>query len=320
MSTHALMRGAVVQLNRWGLLPSVVAAGTPAIRSTTFHYGDEAIRVDIKPEHGVDCLFAPRRTVLDPLLVDAALEAGAEVRHGVALSELQFAASGRVIGALLRDAGGGCTTVRSDIVIGADGRQSTVAQLVNAKTYVEGLNASGIVFGYYEDLNWDGLHWHFAKKAAAGVIPTNFGHCVFAAVPTEQFGATFRGDVMRGFLQVLEAEPALSCAPMSSTGYLIGRLRGFGGATQLPPTMPRSRLGTRRRCRLFQGSPDRSRDHRRPSRRGAVVARRCDWKPARLSRPISASATLFPCRFCVSPTPSPRSRGISTRSSNCMRN
>src|SRR5215467_9712751 len=76
MSTHALMRGAVVQLNRWGLIPSVVAAGTPAIRSTTFHYGDEAVRVDIKPDHGVDFLLAPRRTVLDPLLVDAACDAG----------------------------------------------------------------------------------------------------------------------------------------------------------------------------------------------------------------------------------------------------
>src|SRR5215471_16306426 len=60
MSTHALMRGAVVQLNRWGLISSVAAVGTPAIRSTTFHYGDEALQVDIKPHHGVDCLFAPR--------------------------------------------------------------------------------------------------------------------------------------------------------------------------------------------------------------------------------------------------------------------
>lgn len=40
MSTHALMRGAVVQLNRWGLIPDITDAGTPAIRSTTFHYGD----------------------------------------------------------------------------------------------------------------------------------------------------------------------------------------------------------------------------------------------------------------------------------------
>ncbi len=32
MSTHALMRGAVVQLDRWGLIPRITAAGTPAIR------------------------------------------------------------------------------------------------------------------------------------------------------------------------------------------------------------------------------------------------------------------------------------------------
>jgi flavin-dependent dehydrogenase len=229
MSTHALMRGAVVQLNRWGLIPSVVAARTPSIRSTAFHYGDEAIRVDIKPDHGVDCLFAPRRTVLDSLLVDAAREAGAEVRHGIALSELQFASSGRVIGASLRDASGACTTVGSDIVIGADGRQSTVAKLVNAKAYVEGFNASGIVFGYYEDLNRSGLHWHFASNAAAGVIPTNAGHCVFAAVPAAQFHATFRGDVMRGFLQVLGS----SCSELRADidrATQISRLRGFAGA------------------------------------------------------------------------------------------
>jgi 2-polyprenyl-6-methoxyphenol hydroxylase-like FAD-dependent oxidoreductase len=229
MSTHALMRSAVLQLKRWGLVPSIAAAGTPAIRSTTFHYGDEVVRVDIKPDHGVDCLLAPRRTVLDPLLVDAAREAGAAVRHGVGLSELQFAGDGRVIGVLLRDGSGACMTVRSDIVIGADGRQSTVAQLVDSQILVEGSNASGIVFGYFADLNGDGLHWYFAKNAAAGVIPTNLGHCVFAAVPTSQFVTTFRGDAMAGFLQVLASNcPELRAKVEGAT--LIGRLRSFGGA------------------------------------------------------------------------------------------
>src|SRR5215475_10345223 len=144
MSTHALMRGAVVQLKRWGLIPEILAASTPEIRSTTFHYGGEAVRVAIKPEHGVDCLFAPRRTVLDRLLVDAARKAGAEVRHGVVLSELLFASDGRVIGVSLKDAGRSSMTVRTDIVIGADGRQSTVAQLAKARPYVEGPNASGV--------------------------------------------------------------------------------------------------------------------------------------------------------------------------------
>ena len=134
-------------LRRWGLIPGIASADTPAIRSTTFHYGSDAIRVAIKPEHGVDCLFAPRRT-----LVDAARKAGAEVRHGVLLAELLFASDGRVIGVSLKGAGGSSMTLRTDIVIGADGRQSTVAQFVKARAYVEGSNASCIVFGYFENL------------------------------------------------------------------------------------------------------------------------------------------------------------------------
>jgi 2-polyprenyl-6-methoxyphenol hydroxylase-like FAD-dependent oxidoreductase len=49
LSTHALMRGAVVQLHRWGLLRAVEAAGTPPVRSAHFHYGDEEIAVPIEP-------------------------------------------------------------------------------------------------------------------------------------------------------------------------------------------------------------------------------------------------------------------------------
>jgi flavin-dependent dehydrogenase len=228
LSTHALMRGAVLQLKRWGLVPEIIAAETPPIRATTFHYSTEAIRVAVKPEHGVEYLYAPRRTVLDRLLVDAARKAGADVRHGVSLSELQFASNGRVVGVSLKDVSGSCMTARADIVIGADGRQSTVAQLVNARAYVQGFNASGIVFGYYESLIQDGSHWYFAKNVAAGVIPTNAGHCVFAAVPAPRFFATFRGDVMCGFLQVLKANcPKLHADVERSTP--IGRLRGFGG-------------------------------------------------------------------------------------------
>jgi flavin-dependent dehydrogenase len=120
--------------------------------------------------------------------------------------------------------------VRSDIVIGADGCRSTVAKLVDAKAYVEGSSASAVVFGYYEELNRDGLHLHFAKNVAAGVIPTNSGHCVFAAVPAQRFSLTFSGDVRRGFSQVLASNCAKLCADVDRA-TLIGRLRGFAGAT-----------------------------------------------------------------------------------------
>ena len=49
LSTHALMRGGVLQLQRWGLLDAVVDAGTPPVRRTVFHYGDESVAVSIRP-------------------------------------------------------------------------------------------------------------------------------------------------------------------------------------------------------------------------------------------------------------------------------
>ena len=281
MSTHALMRTGVLQLERWGLLPAVMAAGTPEIRTTTFHYGCEQLCLSIKPEYGVEYLCAPRRTVLDRILVDAARSAGADVRHGVVLSRLQIDSKGRVVAALLRDADGNSTAVRSDIVIGADGRQSTVAALVKAGTYLNGRSASAYVYGYYEDLDRYGYHWHFAENVAAGVIPTNHGqHCVFVGVPGPAFPATFRGNVEGAFLQILAANSPHLCDDVSRARP-VGRLRGFAGVPRASQAVSRSRLGAGRRCRILQGPADRSRNNRRAQGRGTARPRDPGWKSAR---------------------------------------
>jgi len=229
MSTHALMRGGVLQLRRWGLLPALAAQGTPPIQATSFHYGSESVRIAIKREHDVAYLLAPRRTVLDALLVDAAEAAGADVRHGVSLTGLQFDSRGRVVGAALTQPGVGERRVRAGLVIGADGRQSAVARFVAAETYRQGRSACGLVYGYVEGLPDDGLHWHFGCGVAAGVVPTNHGqHCVFVAVPQHRFASTFRGDVERGFFGVLAA-----CTPDLAhdvrQARIAARLRGFAG-------------------------------------------------------------------------------------------
>src|SRR5580765_3321763 len=98
LSTHALMRGAVVQLHRWNLLPAVIAAGTTPVRQAAFVYGDESVTVPIAPRDGVDALYAPRRYVLDRILVDAAAVAGADIVYGARLKDLQRSGSGRVTG------------------------------------------------------------------------------------------------------------------------------------------------------------------------------------------------------------------------------
>src|SRR5215813_9033009 len=56
LSTHALMRGSVHLLSRWGVLDRVVEAGTPPVRQTRFDYGTDSATVTIKPTPGVDAL------------------------------------------------------------------------------------------------------------------------------------------------------------------------------------------------------------------------------------------------------------------------
>ncbi len=229
LSTHALMRGGVVQLAHWGLLPRLEAAGTPAVRHTTFHYGEEAIAIALRAEGGVEALFAPRRSVLDAMLVDAAIEAGAEIRHGETVLSLLRGTDGRVRGAVLLDALGGFHQVSAGLVIGADGIGSTVARLAAAPVLEQWRHASATVFGYWSGLDREGYHWHYASGVSAGAIPTNGGlHCVFVAVPAERFRAGMAADHAAGFHAVLaEAAPQLAADLAGARG--AGPLRAFAG-------------------------------------------------------------------------------------------
>ena len=141
LSTHALMRGAVVQLHRWNVLPDVIAADTTPVGQATFFYGDESVSVPIAPRDGIEALYAPRRYVLDRLLVDAAGAAGAEIVYGVRIKALQRSETGTVTGVVLEDQSGHVHRVTSRVVVGADGMRSTVARLVDAPMYRVGQHA-----------------------------------------------------------------------------------------------------------------------------------------------------------------------------------
>jgi len=229
LSTLALMRAGVLQLHRWGLLDQVRAAGTPAITRTSFIYGDETITVPIKPKDGVDALYAPRRTVIDALLAEAASASGADVVFGLRLVDLERAPDGRVVGAVLEERGEGMRRVGAGIVIGADGRWSTVVRLVHAATYHEGRHACGVLYTFWPGLENGRSRWYYRPGTSAGVIPTNDGMAlVFAAMPQERFADEIPADVEGGYRRVLaECTPELSAELAEKTPS--ERLRGFLG-------------------------------------------------------------------------------------------
>ena len=228
LSTLALMRGGVLQLSRWGLLDSIRTSGTPPIDRSTFHYDGEPVQVRIKPRDGVDALYAPRRTVLDPLLARAAARAGVDIAWHVRLVDLVRDWNGRVTGATLEGRGGARREVRAAIVVGADGLHSAVANRAGAAVYRVGPHVSSVIYTYVFGLDIQGYHWHFAPGAAAGVIPTGGDEIlVFASAPRERFMRELRLDLGTGFHRVLQqVVPWLSAAVRV---LAAAPFRGFAG-------------------------------------------------------------------------------------------
>ena len=230
LSTHALMRGAVLQLTRWGVLPTIVAAATPPVRSTTFSYPQQDVTVAIEPKFGVSALYAPRRSLLDRALVDAAGDSGAEISHGVRVEDVILDDRGRVRG-VTAVAGGSRHRIEADNVIGADGLHSTIAQRVGAANIVEGRHATGVLFSYWEGLPVEGYYWGYRKGASIGAIPTNDGAtCVFVSVPSARFREEARGETHSLYRRwIREASPEFG--DRLDAACQVEPIRGFGGHT-----------------------------------------------------------------------------------------
>lgn len=232
LSTHALMRGGVLQLHRWGLLHRIVAEGTPAVDEVLFRFPDGDLPVPVKPAAGVPALYAPRRTLLDRVLVDAARDAGADVRFGASVVDLVWSGD-RVGGVAVRhepDRRRRQFIARGTYTIGADGMRSLVAREVAAQVTDAGTAASAFVYGYVPSP--PGAHRYefaYAPGASAGYIPTNAGEAVvFAGATPVRFRREVAGDLERGFRRILaDASPDL--AARVETTPLSGPLRGFPG-------------------------------------------------------------------------------------------
>ena len=227
LSTHALMRGAVLQLQRWDVLPAIVAAGTPPVRSTTFSYGTQDVTVAIEPRYGVNALYAPRRWLLDRTLVDAAVASGAEVEYGVGVEDLIRDGHGRVRGVLTK--GRSPRRIEADMTIGADGLYSTIAGRVSAATVMQGRHKTAILYSYWQGAPIDGYYWRFKPGAAMGAIPTDeHATCVFVSVAGDRFHREIAGDLPTAYRRWLrEAAPAFDAQLAGATRS--EPVRGFGG-------------------------------------------------------------------------------------------
>lgn len=184
VSTHVIARSGMVQLSRWGLLGRLHDSGAPPLTTVEIDTGDDVLVRTIKDRHGVDHLLAPRRIVLDGLLLDAARRSGARVETGVGVDGVVTDAGGRVVGLRAHDARGGIR-VMARHVVGADGLGSRVARSVGAPLTLERPTSGASLYAYFAG-PWTGIEYHLGAQALAGIFPTHGGEACVWVCATEE--------------------------------------------------------------------------------------------------------------------------------------
>jgi flavin-dependent dehydrogenase len=158
LSSHIFEADALAFLNRLGVIERLHAMGAPLVGRTDTRVEDIQLAMDLPLQAGdVGGMASVRRWLLDPLLAHAAEEAGAEVHTATEVTGL-VEEHGRVVGVRLADEAGE-RRVRARLVVGADGRHSTVAKLCGARRY----NVTP---------NRRLLYWAFFENADTGPEPT----------------------------------------------------------------------------------------------------------------------------------------------------
>jgi menaquinone-9 beta-reductase len=219
-STHVIQPCGVQLLDELDVLDAVLAAGAvPLDRLTMVIDDDVHIEATLDESDYLQSSLCVRRVTLDALLVDAAAAAGADVRTGTRVTGL-IREDARVTG--VQTAAG---PIHGQLVVGADGRHSTVASLVGAREYHVAPAGKMFAWAYFEGVrNREGRAW-IGRKGARGYLagPTD-GDLYMAAIGIDMTAqAKFHADRDANFTAGLRAWPEL--ADVLADGRRVGPIR-----------------------------------------------------------------------------------------------
>jgi 2-polyprenyl-6-methoxyphenol hydroxylase-like FAD-dependent oxidoreductase len=209
ISTHLVHPPGVAALKKWGLLDRLTATGCQPIDMYVFDFGPFTI-TGAPGNDESPVAYGPRRTVLDKLLVDAASEAGAEVREAFTVEDV-VVEDGRVTGIRGHSKSGRSVTENAHVTVGADGRHSLVARAVGPEQYNE---KPQLMCGYYS--YWSGLpmngrfETYIRPERSFAAWPTHDDlTLVVGGWPFAEFKAN-KTDIEGNFLKMLEMVPAFA--------------------------------------------------------------------------------------------------------------
>lgn len=223
LSSHFLWPRGTSYLNRLGVLDEVLSQ-TPS--DTVLDVRVEGVRLQgevplpllrerFTRVHGdadgvVQTYASVRRTVLDTVLVQAAVAAGAELREHVTVEEL-VVEDGVVVGVRGHDRAGAPVTERARVVVGADGRRSSVARLLGLADKDRRPKCSFAQYTYWAGLGLDRGRLVRTGRLGLAVMPTNDDLTMALVYGPSEWYADFRSDPQGNYQRILEAtDPELA--------------------------------------------------------------------------------------------------------------
>ena len=226
---HFIHRHGPKRLADWGLLERVVNTNCPPLTTHLSDFGDfPLIGRDIRVGN-VAWGYAPRRRQLDQVLVEAAVEAGAEFRPNFLVESCLWEGD-RVKGIRGRDHRKRISSTEEALItVGADGRNSTLARVVGASAYEETPTLTCCYFSYWSGMPTEGFEWYLRKNRVIFAFRTNDDlTAIFIGWPINEFGLV-RADIEGQFMRVVDMIPEFAERVRSGR-----REERFYGAADMP--------------------------------------------------------------------------------------
>jgi flavin-dependent dehydrogenase len=214
-------------MRRLGVLEKVEAAGFRRIHRHRAWVDDICIEAPAGPPGTYS--IAPRRIVLDQILLDRALECGAQVIERTRVEGL-MTESGSIVGATVQPIGGPRRQIRARVVIGADGKQSQVAKWVEAEKYDERPVGRPVYYGYFHGvvpLPEPAMEVFFGSERIGFCFPMRPDeHCLVLELQPQEFERV-RRDPLAWFQREYATLPGM--AGRIREAVLEGKLLGIRG-------------------------------------------------------------------------------------------
>ncbi|RKN39507.1 NAD(P)/FAD-dependent oxidoreductase [Streptomyces hoynatensis] len=213
LSSHLIQSDALAFLDRLGVIDKVRATGAPFLTHTDNTLEDLRFIEEFPLTPGsVGGAANIRRRTLDPIVMSAAVDAGAQVRLGTKVTDLLWDHKGRVSG--VRATRNGITyDISARLVVGADGRGSTVAKRVGSRKYNITTNERGYYWTYFEGADLSGTPTFVLHRVGDRHIfgaPSDNGLYIVGVSPEAHEKEAFRADT-EGMLM----KHAESCEPIA---------------------------------------------------------------------------------------------------------